>query len=226
MLTRNFYSIFPMNPYDIKTENDYNKDRGSSVCIKNPEGKTYVTSDPTDTSKFVKTETESSYGVFGWYTQGSEYTNKSSTKSSFLNMDKTDVGDSNVNNCLPDSYGWSLIYLGSGTTPATLNDYCLQNCIQEYERNRISIGIDYNNLMFTISMQFTPTIELQVSEIGWYQTPCKSYFPNIANPTLKNILALCGRTVLGSPVTFEAGKTYTIDYTIDFKNMTDSVGGV
>ena len=214
-----------MYPYDLKREEEYKQNLNTSACIKNPEGKIYVTSEPTDTSKFVRTEIDTSYGIFRWYNSSTGYMNKSSTKSSFLNLDKIDVGDSNINNALPNEYGWSLIYLGSGTTPATLNDYCMQNCIQEYERNRISIGIDYNNLTFTISMQFTPTTDLQVSEIGWYQTACRVYFPNITNPTVKNILALCARTVLDSPATFNAGKTYTIDYQIDFKTMSDAVGG-
>ena len=77
----------------------------------------------------------------------------------------------------------------------------------------------------TISMKFVPTTTLTVNEIGWYQTPAKDYnYSTGAEWTISRMITLCARTVLDSPATFEAGKTYAIDYQIDFKTMSDSVG--
>lgn len=230
MLTRNFYSCYCIpRPRYFGSDSSINSNPSKYFNIKNPEGKIMVNNSPTDTTKYVRGQysTDSStidYRLANDY----DYASKSTSYKNTLDLPKNDKDTTQTpSDCFEDGYGYGLIFLGSGTTAPTYEDVCMKSCITDYDRKLVSYSIDRENLVITISMKFVPTTTLTVNEIGWYQTPCKAYNYSTGEEwTISRMITLCARTVLDSPATFEAGKTYAIDYQIDFKTLSDSVGGV
>lgn len=229
MLTRNFYSCYCIpRPETIPYESDMKNDPSKFFHIKNPEGKIMVKDSPTDTTKYVQGQysTDSSivdYRLTDYYENARWSTSYAGT----LNLPKNDKDTTQTpSQCFQDDRGYGLIFLGNGTTAPTYEDVCMESCITDYDRRLVSYSIDRENLVMTISMAFVPTTTLTINEIGWYQ-PVRKYnnYSTGAGWTISRMITLCARTVLDSPATFEAGKTYTIDYQIDFKTMSDSVGG-
>lgn len=229
MLTRNFYSCYCIpRPNSLTNELCIEENPSKYFNIKNPEGKIMTSDAPADTTKYVQGQITDSGGIIDY--RISEYDNNASNSTSYentLNLPKNDKDTTQTpSQCFYDDYGYGLIFLGSGTTAPTYEDVCMESCITDYDRRLVSYSIDRENLVMTISMKFTPTITLTVNEIGWYQPPRRTnYYQTGAEWTISRMITLCARTVLDSPATFEAGKTYTIDYQIDFKTMSDSVGG-
>ena len=229
MLTRNFYSCYCIpRPYRFSYGYDMDDDPSKCFNIKNPEGKIMLMNTPTDSTKYVQGQytNDSSvvdYRLYNFLDPSSSSTSYENT----LNLPKNDKDTTQTpSECFYDDKGYGLIFLGSGTTAPTYEDVCMESCITDYDRRLVSYSIDRKNLVMTISMKFVPTTTLTVNEIGWYQTPRKSNnYQTGAEWTISRMITLCARTVLESPATFEAGKTYTIDYQIDFKTMSDSVGG-
>ena len=228
MLTRNFYSCYCI-PRPKYFDNESTMEENPSKCfnIKNPEGKIMVNGSPTDTTKYVQGQYSSDSGVIDYRLDDyRDYASSSTSYENTLNLPKNDKDTTQTpSGCFEDNRGYGLIFLGSGTTAPTYEDVCMENCITNYDRRLVSYSIDRQNLVMTISMKFIPTATLTVNEIGWYQTPVKAYnYSTGAEWTISRMITLCARTVLDSPATFEAGKTYVIDYQIDFKMMSDSVG--
>lgn len=229
MLTRNFYSCYCIPRPDFFTDEGSMEENASKYFnIKNPEGKIMVTNPPTNTTKYVRGQYRTSNGLDYRIIGDRDYTSSSTSYENTLNLPKNDKDTTQTPaECFEHDRGYGLIFLGSGTTAPTYEDVCMENCITDYDRRLVSYSIDKKNLVMTISMKFIPTITLTVNEIGWYQTPVKGYnYTTGEEWTISRMIALCARTVLDSPATFEAGKTYAIDYQIDFKTMSDSVGGV
>lgn len=229
MLTRNFYSCYCIpRPNNLAYDSYMKKDPSKYFNIKNPEGKIMVADSPTDTTKYVQGQCTTDGNTTDYrIIQISDYANTSTSYENTLNLPKNDKDTTQTpSQCFYDDRGYGLIFLGNGTTAPTYEDVCMESCITEYDRRLVSYSIDRENLVMTISMKFVPTTTLAVNEIGWYQTPMKGYNYNTgAEWTISRMITLCARTVLDSSATFEAGKTYTIDYQIDFKTMSDSVGG-
>lgn len=228
MLTRNFYSCYCIpRPNQFTEESAMNQYSSKYFNIKNPEGKIMVANSPTDTTKYVQGQYSASSSTIDYRLDN--YADRASSSTSYentLNLPKNDKDTTQTpDRCFENAYGYGLIFLGSGTTAPTYEDVCMENCITNYNRRLVSYSIDRQNLVMTISMKFIPTATLTVNEIGWYQTPCMAYnYSTGEGWTISRMITLCARTVLDSPATFEAGKTYTIDYQIDFKTMSDSVG--
>ena len=229
MLTRNFYSCYCIpRPSHFTDEISMEENASQYFNIKNPEGKIMITGSPADTTKYVQGQYDTSSSLDYRITGDRNYTSSSTSYENTLNLPKNDKDTTQTpSQCFEDGHGYGLIFLGSGTTAPTYEDVCMESCITNYDRRLVSYSIDKKNLVMTISMKFIPTTALTVNEIGWYQTPIKAYnYDTGEGWTISRMITLCARTVLDSPATFEAGKTYTIDYQIDFKTMSDSVGGV
>ena len=227
MLTRNFYSCYCIpRPEYFTSESRMKEDPSKYFNIKNPEGKIMVYDSPTDTTKYVQGQYFPS-GVDYQLDRSENWTSNSTSYENTLNLPKNDKDTTQTpSQCFENDYGYGLIFLGNGTTAPTYEDVCMESCITDYDRRLVSYSIDRENLVMTISMKFVPTTTLTVNEIGWYQ-PTRKYnnYYTGAEWTISRMITLCARTVLASPATFEAGKTYTIDYQIYFKTMSDSVGG-
>lgn len=228
MLTRNFYSCYCIPRPDYFTGESYmEEDASKCFNIKNPEGKIMVSGSPTNTTKYVQGQFNTGSGLDYHITGQRDYASSSTSYENTLNLPKNDKDTTQTpDKCFENGNGYGLIFLGSGTTAPTYEDVCMESCITDYDRRLVSYSIDRKNLVMTISMKFIPTTTLTVNEIGWYQTPLKAYnYSTGEGWTISRMITLCARTVLASPATFEAGKTYAIDYQIDFKTMSDSVGG-
>lgn len=228
MLTRNFYSCYCIpRPKYLNSESYMEENPSKYFNIKNPEGKIMISDSPTNTAKYVQGQYVSDSSIIDYrLTDRDDYASSSTSYENTLNLPKNDKDTTQTPaECFENGYGYGLIFLGSGTTAPTYEDVCMESCITNYDRRLVSYSIDRKNLVMTISMKFIPTATLTVNEIGWYQTPCKAYnYSTGAQWTISRMITLCARTVLDSSATFEAGKTYAIDYQIDFKTMSDSVG--
>lgn len=228
MLTRNFYSCYCIpRPSRVPYEQNIKENPYKCFHIKNPEGKIMLMDSPTDTTKYVQGQCNQDSSTPDYrLTSANDYSTASTSYENTLNLPKNDKDTTQTpDQCFYDNDGYGLIFLGNGTTAPTYEDVCMESCITDYDRRLVSYSIDRENLVMTISMKFTPTTALTVNEIGWYQPTRKAYsYQTGAEWTISRMITLCARTVLNSPATFEAGKTYTIDYQIDFKTMSDSVG--
>lgn len=111
--------------------------------------------------------------------------------------------------------GYGGIVIGKGTTPATLDDYCLEWLITSGMTASNSRGIDENGNPYTlITLTNITDKAITVGEIGvvgygYYQAGSSSP---------KHILL--DRTVLESPITIEPGGVGQITYTIRFNYPT------
>lgn len=121
------------------------------------------------------------------------------------------------------SYSWSSsatsagIVLGTGTTPASADDYRIQTPISSnlsasinYER-----ALDSNNnpyLKFIINVENSSASDIVISEIAYNQTVSASASANGASAT--DCVVCFDHTVLSNPVTVPAGGSATIIYTL------------
>lgn len=116
-----------------------------------------------------------------------------------------------------DNYGVSF---GTGTTPATASDYCLESILGTTQISvtvpsavTFSRGDTFDEYSVTFGITNITTEAITISEAGLTAMPFKG------NP---NHYALVDRTVLDTPVTIPAGQSKQITYTIRF-NYGDAV---
>ena len=116
------------------------------------------------------------------------------------------------------------IGFGTGTTPVTVNDYCLENLISTLT---IPSGNMSKTINFTVSEDgktVTRTVKVTVSpknngsenvtvgEVGFFQQVFDGQYPAIGKPVLMH------RIVFDEPVTIEAGATGTFTFEFTFTN--------
>lgn len=106
------------------------------------------------------------------------------------------------------------IYIGSGDTPATENDYTLQNFISSgiNSTGTITHNVDANNnpyKAFTITLTNTTNSNITIKEVG-YAISC--YASNTFNGSTSMIYMLIDRTVLETPLTVPANGTAILYY--------------
>lgn len=107
------------------------------------------------------------------------------------------------------------VHIGTGTTPASADDYKLEAQInsgysQTYA-DSVSINVDADGVFVfaSIAVTNTSTEELTISEIGLTGKVCNS------SATSNNTcLALIDRTVLEEPITINPNETKQLTYTI------------
>jgi hypothetical protein len=115
-----------------------------------------------------------------------------------------------------DSYSTSsaYIHLGRGTTPPTLDDYCLEDLIS----SGVSLGdktvvksIDGNTvtLEYGVTVNNASSDDITIGEVG-ISVPA-SYASN------SRYAVLIERTVLSEPVTIKAGEVGSVTYTLVWK---------
>ena len=116
-----------------------------------------------------------------------------------------------------ETNGYQYVRFGSGTTPATVNDYVLEN--------QINSGITVSNpstvtteqtdsyISWTVTFGVSALVETTISEVGLI---AKAYMSQGEASTLVD------HTVLESPITIPAGQSKQITYTIRF-NYGDTV---
>ena len=107
------------------------------------------------------------------------------------------------------------VYIGTGTTPATTDDYKLEAQInsgysQAYA-DSVSINVDADgvSVFASIALTNTSTEAFTISEIGLAGKVCNS-----SSSSSNTCLALIDRTVLEEPITINPNETKTLTYTI------------
>ena len=113
-------------------------------------------------------------------------------------------------NCY-ETNGYQYVRFGSGTTPATVNDYKLESLIDSgitvAHPNIVTTEQTDSYISWTVTFGVSASVEITISEIGLI---AKAYRPN------GEIDTLVDRTVLDTPVTIPAGQSKQITYTIRF----------
>ncbi len=104
------------------------------------------------------------------------------------------------------------LMLGTGTTPATINDYCLEEVITDLT---FTIGtnswIDYT-IVVSETWYNASENAVTINEIGHFIAPSNSSYA----------VVMMARQVLESPITINAGDSRVITFTYDFENI---IGG-
>ena len=104
------------------------------------------------------------------------------------------------------------LVVGSGTTPATMEDYKLENPITSglatYSVSRnVTFAKEYSEAVWTLTLSNTSSAPITVSEIGYVT----AFTSGSASTTQ---YALTDRTVLDTPITIPAGESRTLTYSI------------
>lgn len=104
---------------------------------------------------------------------------------------------------------YSYIVVGSGTTPATVDDYKLESQITSGLTGTSAITVDEDNdATYTLTLTNTSDADITIGEIGIFA----SCFVN--NTSSGTDCVLMERTVLDAPITIPAGGIGVIDYAI------------
>ena len=116
-----------------------------------------------------------------------------------------------------ETAGNQYVRFGSGTTPATVNDYKLESQIDSdiTVANPSAVTTEQTDsyILWTATFGVSASVETTISEIGLISKA------HIANG---NAATLVDRTVLDTPITIPAGQSKQITYTIRF-NYGDAV---
>ncbi len=109
------------------------------------------------------------------------------------------------------------VAVGSGTTPATPEDYTLESQITSgisasmtTERGLDNSGNPYTQ--YTITISNTSAADVTIGEIGWFQAV--SCYSQSGSTTQSVDAVMFDRTVLSSPVTISAGGFKALRYTL------------
>lgn len=107
------------------------------------------------------------------------------------------------------SGGNGVFILGRGRTPATVDDYKLEDMITSGLTCSVSISLDGDNdATHKLLLTNTSNEDIIIGEVGI----AGMHYMTASNST--RLFALIERTVLDSPLTIPAGGIGTIDYTI------------
>ena len=113
--------------------------------------------------------------------------------------------------------GYQYVRFGSGTTPATVNDYTLESQINSditvANPNKVTTEQTDSYILWTVTFGVKASVETTISEIGLIAKAYLSSGP---------VSTLVDRTVLDEPITIPAGQSKQITYTIRF-NYGDAV---
>ena len=112
-----------------------------------------------------------------------------------------------------NDYGYSNFVVGSGTTPVSEDDYCLESEITTLKAVAVTTSRDYVNatVTFTKTMTNTASDPIVVSEIGIVFLCQYSTSSGGGSGTAFPVLAY--REVLDTPVTVGAGETFAVTIT-------------
>lgn len=105
------------------------------------------------------------------------------------------------------------IALGSGTTPPTINDYCLENALIDQSISSYSASVTVNesdnSVKNLITVQNTGSSAITIAEVGLWG------LDNTTSASISNRF-LFERSVLDTPVVIQPGGAGVIEYTISF----------
>ena len=109
------------------------------------------------------------------------------------------------------------IVLGSGSTPATIEDYKMENYITPAQLTRSNESISLPDGTFKVVITLTVTNNnaepITVSEVGTYMQGYTTGYPAI----------LLTRTVLDNPVVLNQGDSKTFTVEVDYQKFIDNI---
>jgi hypothetical protein len=117
-----------------------------------------------------------------------------------------------------NSYNNPGIWVGSGLTPPTPADYCLESRITSGMSGAVQIDntyLDANGnpqLKMIVTLTNTGSTSITVGEIGFFQNVQMAN--NASGSGSSSNLVMIDRTVLNTPVTIPAGESAAITYTL------------
>ena len=114
------------------------------------------------------------------------------------------------------------IVLGGGSTPATINDYKLENYYNE-QFDVISVSGNFDNSQITLTLTVKNITEnnVIVNEVGIACTPQYNFSINLNYPYM-----LLTRTVLSEPVVIQPQETKTFTVSIDLDKFIDNTTNI
>lgn len=117
------------------------------------------------------------------------------------------------------SISGAVLYYGSGTTPVTKQDYCLENCMTTSPGTGsctlVSSGVNsQGHIATTYKIQFIASSDITISEIGLGIVCGYVYGYETHQPNYWNKMLLLDRTLLDSPLKVSAGDAGIIQYTL------------
>ena len=121
---------------------------------------------------------------------------------------------------VPTSTSFTGVRIGTGVTPATIDDHTLESVITSgmSVANQQTVSVTQENgfvaAYATYSVTNTGKMPVAISEIGLF---CKGWFDSSAG---QEVVILVDRTVLESPITINPGEAKPITYTIRFNYPT------
>ena len=122
----------------------------------------------------------------------------------------------------PSSSGYGGVYFGSGSTPATKDDYRLESPITSglsITNPKSLYWVDVGNGKYIVSSPFIVTnitdSDIFISEIGVF-TPVSAVYDKGSNSSQTLNYCLMERTVLSEPITIPAGESKLVTYKLTF----------
>lgn len=114
-------------------------------------------------------------------------------------------------------YNGLVIFVGTGDTPVTSNDYCLDNAVELAVTAASCTHTENNKTYISRTFQNNTGSSVTITEIGCYVFRCNA---NLNTTALNNLdIVMIGRRVLQSPVTIADGDMYTFHYVIDMDTV-------
>lgn len=174
-------------------------------------------------------ETNTSYYIYSSWSMASVFVTNDGART-FCSDQPEEITTTDAiltyDNSAPPYASCPFIILGAGTTPATADDYRLENCNLNYKVVTCTSSFDPKNAISTTNLTIQANEDGDVSEIGLY-TACAARGSSYDSSTValsSTVARICmvGRKVLDTPIHIQAGKVYTFSYTIDFMLMSDS----
>ena len=115
------------------------------------------------------------------------------------------------------NYPYFILFVGTGDTPVTIDDYKLAAPISLQVNSHSCLQPTAGRIVVT--RQFINNTEeaVTIKEIGLYLGSTKRQYTDEAVPFI-----MLGRKVLDSPVTLQVGDSYSFDYNIDMSQISFS----
>ena len=110
-------------------------------------------------------------------------------------------------------YNGLVIFVGTGDTPVTSNDYCLDNAVELAVTAASCTHTENNKTYISRTFQNNTGSSVTITEIGCYVFRCHATGQN------KLDIVMIGRRVLQSPVTIADGDMYNFHYVIDMDTV-------
>ena len=117
---------------------------------------------------------------------------------------------------VPSFRNGMVLFVGTGDTPVTANDYCLAESKELQVTGASCTHTENETTLVTRSFINNTADDVIIKEVGLYVF---HDFNGVTNANTYQYIVMVGRTVLDTPVTMAVGDGYTFTYIIDMSNI-------